>query len=140
MQLNTECVNISIFPIQMLIGRDGHNITLTISTICAARKITRMKTIIKRIVFQTESISARKTRTWIRSHVTTSKQILGKNICNMYTKKEIIELLRSARNILHKNEVGQEVSNLDIVRAHDQIDIVLDAMIQENLDILSFLT
>lgn len=99
-----------------------------------------MRITTKRDVIQTENISTRKTRTWIRSHVTTSKQILGKNICNMYTKKEIIELLRSARNILHKNEVGQEVSNLDIVRAHDQIDIVLDAMIQENLDILSFLT
>ena len=58
----------------------------------------------------------------------------------MYTKKEIIELLRSARNILHKIEVGQEVSNLDIVIAHDQIDMVLDAMVQENLDISSFLT
>ncbi len=50
----------------------------------------------------------------------------------MYTKKEIIELLRSARNILHKVEVGQKVSNLDIVIAHDQIDMVLDAIIQEN--------
>jgi hypothetical protein len=73
-------VNISIFPIQMLIGRDGHNITLTISTICAARKITRTKTIIKRIVFQTESISTRKTRTWIKSHATTSRQISERNI------------------------------------------------------------
>lgn len=58
----------------------------------------------------------------------------------MYTKEEIIELLRSARNILHKQENDQEVTSLDITLAHDQIDMVLDAMIQENLDILSFLT
>lgn len=58
----------------------------------------------------------------------------------MYTKEEIIELLRSARNILHKQENDQEVTSLDITLAHDQIDIVLDAMIRENLDILSFLT
>ena len=65
----------------MLIGRDGHKITtLTISTICAARRITRMRMTTKRDVIQMESISARKTRTWIRSHVTTSKQILGRNI------------------------------------------------------------
>lgn len=58
----------------------------------------------------------------------------------MYTKEEIIELLRSARNILHKQENHQEITSLDITLAHDQIDMVLDAMIQENLDISSFLT
>ncbi len=58
----------------------------------------------------------------------------------MYTKEEIKELLWSARNILHKQENGQEVTSLDITLAHDKIDMVLDAIIQENLDISSFLT
>lgn len=58
----------------------------------------------------------------------------------MYTKEEIIELLRSARNILHKQEIGQEVTSLGITLAHDQIDMVLDALIQKNVDVSSFLT
>ena len=58
----------------------------------------------------------------------------------MYTKEEIIELLRSVRNILHKQETGQEVTSLDITLAHDQIDMVLDALIQKNVDVSSFLT
>lgn len=58
----------------------------------------------------------------------------------MYTKEEIIELLRSVRNILHKQEIGQEVTSLGITLAHDQIDMVLDALIQKNVDVLSFLT
>lgn len=58
----------------------------------------------------------------------------------MHTKEEIIELLRSVRNILHKQEIGQEVTSLGITLAHDQIDMVLDALIQKNVDVLSFLT
>lgn len=58
----------------------------------------------------------------------------------MYTKEEIIELLRSVRNILHKQEIGQEVTSLGITLAHDQIDMVLDALIQKNMDVSSFLT
>ena len=58
----------------------------------------------------------------------------------MYTKEEIIELLRSARNILHKQEIGQEITSLGITLAHDQIDMVLDALIQKNVDVSSFLT
>ena len=58
----------------------------------------------------------------------------------MYTKEEIIELLHSARNILHKQEIGQEVTSLGITLAHDQIDMVLDALIQKNVDVSSFLT
>ena len=58
----------------------------------------------------------------------------------MYTKEEIIELLRSVRNILHKQETGQEVTSLGITLAHDQIDMVLDALIQKNVDVSSFLT
>lgn len=58
----------------------------------------------------------------------------------MYTKEEIIRLLQSARNILHKQENGRELTNLDITLAHDQIDIVLDAIIQKNVDVSSFLT
>ena len=58
----------------------------------------------------------------------------------MYTKEEIIETLRSARNILHKQEIGQEVTSLDITLAHDQIDMVRDALIQKNVDVSSFLT
>lgn len=58
----------------------------------------------------------------------------------MYTKEEIIELLRSVRNILHKQEIGQEVTSLGITLAHDQIDMVLDALIQKNVDVSSFLT
>ena len=58
----------------------------------------------------------------------------------MYTKEEIIELLHSVRNILHKQEIGQEVTSLGITLAHDQIDMVLDALIQKNVDVSSFLT
>ena len=58
----------------------------------------------------------------------------------MYAKEEIIRLLLSARNILHKQENGQEVTSLDITLAHDQIDMVLDALIQKNVDVSSFLT
>ena len=58
----------------------------------------------------------------------------------MYSKEEIIRLLLSARNILHKQENGQEVTSLDITLAHDQIDMVLDAIIQKKVDISSFLT
>lgn len=46
-----------------------------------------------------------------------------------FTKEEIIGMLISAKNILHKQEIGQEVTSLDITLAHDQIDMVLDAMI-----------
>lgn len=87
----------------------------------------------KKDVIQTENISTRKTRTWTRSHATTSRQILERNICNMYTKEEIIRLLLSARNILHKQEKGQELTSFDITLAHDQIDIALDAMIQDRV-------
>mgnify|MGYP003458345572 FL=1 len=58
----------------------------------------------------------------------------------MHTKEEIIETLRFARNILLKQEIGQEVTSLDITLAHDQIDMVLDALIQKNVDVSSFLT
>ena len=58
----------------------------------------------------------------------------------MYAKEEIIETLRSVRNILHKQEIGQEVTSLGITLAHDQIDMVLDALIQKNVDVSSFLT
>lgn len=51
----------------------------------------------------------------------------------MYTKEEIIRLLLSARNILHKQEKGQELTSFDITLAHDQIDIALDAMIQDRV-------
>lgn len=56
----------------------------------------------------------------------------------MYIKEEIIETLRSARNMLHKQEIGQEVTSLDITLAHDQIDMVLEALIQKNVDVSSF--
>lgn len=56
----------------------------------------------------------------------------------MYSKEEIIRLLLSARNILHKQENNQEVTSLDITLAHDQIDMVLDAIIQKKVDVSSF--
>lgn len=58
----------------------------------------------------------------------------------MYTKEEIIRLLQSARYKLHKQENGQEVTSMDITLAHDQIDMVLDAITQKNVDVSSFLT
>lgn len=58
----------------------------------------------------------------------------------MYAKEEIIRLLLSARNILHKQENGQEVTSLDITLAHDQIDMVLDAIIQKKSGHFKFLT
>lgn len=43
-----------------------------------------------------------------------------------------IELLTKARNLLHKQENGEEVTNLDITLAHDLVDMVLDDIVAEN--------
>ena len=59
-------------------------------------------------------------------------------IMEKYTKDELLDLLLGARNILHKQEVGEEVSVYDITDAHDRIDIVIDAIIMENVDVKTF--
>jgi hypothetical protein len=46
------------------------------------------------------------------------------------TKKDIIALLLQARNILHKQENGEEVDPMDITLAHDYIDMVIDDLIK----------
>ena len=56
----------------------------------------------------------------------------------MYSKKEIIELLVSARNILHKQAEGKEVTSYDITNAHDRIDIALDAIVMGNINLNTF--
>jgi len=50
----------------------------------------------------------------------------------MYTKQEIIDGLLHARNLLHKQEEGKEVTSLDIILAHDNINIIIDALVQGN--------
>lgn len=55
-----------------------------------------------------------------------------------YTKNEILDLLLNARNLLHKQEVGEEVESYDITMAHDCIDIVIDAFILKNVDVKTF--
>lgn len=46
------------------------------------------------------------------------------------TQKERIDLLMQARNILHKQEDGEQVTSIDITLAHDYIDMVVDDMIK----------
>ena len=55
-----------------------------------------------------------------------------------YTKDEIIDLLLTARNILHRQEVGKDVTPYGITDAHDRIDIVLDAIIMGNVNLKTF--
>ena len=45
-----------------------------------------------------------------------------------------IELLCKARNILHKQENGEKLSGNEIVYAHDLVDMVLDAMVEEDFE------
>lgn len=42
-----------------------------------------------------------------------------------------IELLCKARNLLHKQENGQAITRTDITLAHDYVDMVLDALVDE---------
>ena len=56
----------------------------------------------------------------------------------MYTKEEVLNLLLGARKILHKQEIGKEVTNLDVILAHDKVDMVIDAIIQDNVDLDTF--
>lgn len=46
-------------------------------------------------------------------------------------KNKRLELLLKARNILHKQESGEKLSNNDIVIAHDYVDMIIDDMIEE---------
>ena len=48
------------------------------------------------------------------------------------TTETKIELLTKARNLLHKQENGEDVTNIDITLAHDCVDMVLDALVYEN--------
>lgn len=52
----------------------------------------------------------------------------------MYTKRETLDLLLKARNLLHKQENGKAVTRLDITLAHDYVDMVIDAIIQDNIN------
>lgn len=47
------------------------------------------------------------------------------------TIQERINKLLKARNLLHAQEEGKEVTSLDITMAHDIIDIVIDDMVDE---------
>ena len=46
------------------------------------------------------------------------------------SKKDMIALLLQARNILHKQENGEEVLPQDITLAHDYVDMVIDDLIK----------
>lgn len=50
------------------------------------------------------------------------------------TNKQLIELLSKARNLLHKQENGKTVTSLDIILAHDCIDMVLDELISQQAE------
>ena len=45
--------------------------------------------------------------------------------------RERIDLLLKARNLLHKQENGEQLTSNDIVFAHDYIDMVVDDMVAE---------
>lgn len=47
------------------------------------------------------------------------------------TTKERIDALMRARNILHKQEKGEQIASYEIIIAHDIIDQVVDDMIDE---------
>ena len=49
-------------------------------------------------------------------------------------KQTQIEFLLKARNILHKQEIGQKLTGNEIVMAHDYVDMVLDTLVQENFE------
>ena len=51
----------------------------------------------------------------------------------MYTKRDVLDLLIEARKLLHKQENGEQVTDLDIVLAHDSVDMVIDAFVQDNV-------
>ena len=48
-------------------------------------------------------------------------------------KEKRIELLLKARNLLHKQENGQKLSNNEIIVAHDYVDMVIDDMVSESV-------
>ena len=52
----------------------------------------------------------------------------------MYTKRQVLDLLLKARNLWHKQENGGVVTDLDIILAHDCVDMVIDAIVQDNVD------
>ena len=56
----------------------------------------------------------------------------------MYTKREALDLLLEARNLLHKQENGETVTSLDITLAHDCVDMVIDAIVQNNINLMDF--
>jgi len=41
----------------------------------------------------------------------------------------MISLLLKARNLLHQQDEGKEVSKLDITFAHDYVDMVIDELV-----------
>lgn len=48
------------------------------------------------------------------------------------TTREKISLLLKARNLLHKQENGEELTSNDIVMAHDYVDMVIDDLVDEH--------
>lgn len=46
-------------------------------------------------------------------------------------KEKRLELLLKARNLLHKQEIEQELTGNEIIFAHDYVDMVIDDMIAE---------
>lgn len=44
-------------------------------------------------------------------------------------REEIISLLLKARNLLHKQDEGEELSKLEITTAHDYVDMAIDKLI-----------
>ena len=46
-------------------------------------------------------------------------------------RQKRVELLLKARNLLHKQESGKELTNNEIVIAHDYVDMGIDDMVQE---------
>ena len=50
-------------------------------------------------------------------------------------KEKRIEFLLKARNLLHKQEIGQELTGNEIIFAYDYVDMVIDDMINPEMKI-----
>jgi hypothetical protein len=46
-------------------------------------------------------------------------------------REKRLELLLKARNLLHKQESGQKLTDNEIIFAHDYVDMVIDDMVAE---------
>ena len=53
-------------------------------------------------------------------------------------RNEMLDLLRKARNLLHKQENGEKLTRVDITLAHDYVDMVIDDLVDQEFRIKQF--